>query len=113
MLDAALGDFDHVVAMDSLIHYDEADMVRVIESWSHRTRHSMLFTFAPRNPALAAMRAMGRLFPRGNRAPWIEPVAEKSLRSGLAAGVPQFQATRTQRVASGFYTSQAMELKRA
>jgi magnesium-protoporphyrin O-methyltransferase len=113
MLDAALGGFDHVVAMDSLIHYDEADMVRVIESWALRTRHSMLFTFAPRNPALAAMRAMGRLFPRGNRAPWIEPVAEKSLRRRLGAGVPQFAATRTQRVASGFYTSQAMELKRS
>jgi magnesium-protoporphyrin O-methyltransferase len=113
MLDAALGGFDHVVAMDSLIHYDEADMVRVIESWSQRTRHSMLFTFAPRNPALAAMRAMGRLFPRSNRAPWIEPVAEKSLRHRLGAGVPQFEATRTQRVASGFYTSQAMELKRS
>jgi magnesium-protoporphyrin O-methyltransferase len=99
--------------MDSLIHYDEHDMVRVIESWAQRTRHSMLFTFAPRNPALAAMRAMGRLFPRGNRAPWIEPVAEKSLRRRLGAGVPQFDATRTQRVASGFYTSQAMELKRS
>jgi magnesium-protoporphyrin O-methyltransferase len=112
MLDAALGGFDHVVAMDSLIHYDETDMVRVIGAWSQRTRHSMLFTFAPRNPALAAMRAMGRLFPRSNRAPWIEPVAEKSLRKSLGAGVPQFDATRTQRVSSGFYTSQAMELKR-
>lgn len=113
MLDPALGNFDHVVAMDSLIHYDEHDMVRVIESWSQRTLHSVVFTFAPRNPALAAMRAVGRLFPRGNRAPWIEPVAEKSLRRGLQDFVPHFAAGRTQRVASGFYTSQAMELVRA
>jgi magnesium-protoporphyrin O-methyltransferase len=112
MLDPALGTFDHVVAMDSLIHYDEHDMVRVIASWSQRTRHSMLVTFAPRNPMLATMRAVGRLFPRGNRAPWIEPVAEKSLRQRLAAGVPQFDVGRTQRVASGFYTSQALELVR-
>jgi len=112
MLDAGLGHFDHVVAMDSLIHYDEHDMVRVIESWSQRTRHSMVFTFAPRNPALAAMRAVGRLFPRGNRAPWIEPVAQKSLHRRLAKGVPQFDIGRTQRVASGFYTSQALELVR-
>jgi magnesium-protoporphyrin O-methyltransferase len=112
MLDPALGVFDHVVAMDSLIHYDEHDMVRVIESWSQRTRHSMVFTFAPRNPALAAMRAVGRLFPRSNRAPWIEPVAEKSLHKRLAKGVPQFDIGRTQRVASGFYTSQALELVR-
>ena len=112
MLDPGLGGFDHVVAMDSLIHYDEHDMVRVIESWSQRTRHSMVFTFAPRNPALAAMRAVGRLFPRGNRAPWIEPVAQKSLHRRLAKGVPQFDIGRTQRVASGFYTSQALELVR-
>ena len=112
MLDPRLGGFDHVVAMDSLIHYDEADMVRVIEAWSQRTRHSMLFTFAPRNPALAAMRAVGRLFPRGNRAPWIEPVAEKSLRTRLNRGVPQFKPARTQRISSGFYTSQALELVR-
>ncbi len=112
MLDSGLGVFDHVVAMDSLIHYDEADMVRILESWSQRTRHSMLFTFAPRTPLLAAMRSLGSLFPRSNRAPWIEPVAEKSLRQRLGDGVPQFNATRTQRVASGFYTSQAMELQR-
>jgi len=112
MLDPALGGFDHVVAMDSLIHYDEQDMVRVIESWSQRTRSSMVVTFAPRSPVLAAMRTVGRLFPRGNRSPWIEPVAEKSLHRRLAQGVPQFDIGRTQRVASGFYTSQALELRR-
>jgi magnesium-protoporphyrin O-methyltransferase len=113
MLDPALGSFDHVVAMDSLIHYNAADMVRVVASWSQRTRHSMLFTFAPRNPMLATMRAVGRLFPRANRAPWIEPVAEASLRSMLAAdgNLAAWQAARTQRVVSGFYTSQALELR--
>lgn len=112
MLDARLGGFDHVVAMDSLIHYDEADMARIVESWSQRTRHSLLFTFAPRTPLLAAMRSVGRLFPRDNRAPWIEPVAQKSLHARLHRGVPQFELGRTQRIASGFYTSQALELTR-
>jgi magnesium-protoporphyrin O-methyltransferase len=112
MLDVGLGCFDHVVAMDSLIHYDEADMVRVLAAWAGRTRSSLLFTFAPRTPLLAAMRSVGRLFPRGNRAPWIQPVAEKSLHRRLAAGVPQFAVGRTQRIASGFYTSQALELRR-
>jgi magnesium-protoporphyrin O-methyltransferase len=111
MLDASLGSFDHVVAMDSLIHYCEADMVRVLESWSSRTKESLLFTFAPRNPMLAAMRVMGRLFPRENRAPWIEPVAEASLRKGLT-GLSSWTPGRTQRIVSGFYTSQAMEIRR-
>jgi magnesium-protoporphyrin O-methyltransferase len=113
MLDPALGRFDHVVAMDSLIHYDQADMLRVIDSWSQRTTQSMLFTFAPANPLLVTMRAVGRLFPQKNRAPWLQPVAEKSLRRGLIHALPAWQAHRTQRVASGFYTSQAMELLRS
>jgi magnesium-protoporphyrin O-methyltransferase len=112
MLDPALGRFDHVVAMDSLIHYDEADMVRILASWSLRTNGSMLLTFAPRTRLLAAMRSAGRLFPSHNRAPWIEPVAERSLRQRLSAQLPQWTAPRTQRVSSGFYTSQALELRR-
>jgi magnesium-protoporphyrin O-methyltransferase len=111
--DPALGDFDHVVAMDSLIHYNAADAVRVLEGWARRTRGSLVFTFAPRNPMLVGMKAVGRLFPRANRAPWIEPVAEAQLRRMLTqdAGLQRWQAGRTQRVSCGFYTSQAFELQ--
>lgn len=112
MLDAALGEFDYVVGMDSLIHYETADAVRVLAGLVPRTRRALLFTYAPSNPALMAFRAVGRLFPRSDRAPWIEPVAEKSLRRQLAAE-PQLNGWtpgRTQRISSGFYTSQALEL---
>jgi magnesium-protoporphyrin O-methyltransferase len=112
--DPALGEFDHVVAMDSLIHYDAGDALRVLKGWSARTRRSLLFTFAPRNPLLATMHAVGRLFPRGDRAPAIEPVAEKSLRRMIAAdpALGGWRVGRSERVASGFYTSQALELER-
>jgi magnesium-protoporphyrin O-methyltransferase len=114
MLDAALGSFDHVVCMDSLIHYASADAVRALGALAQRTRASLLFTFAPSNPLLAAMIGVGRLFPLGDRAPFIQPVAERRLRaqigqSDLAAA---FDIGRSERVASGFYTSQAMELVR-
>lgn len=112
MMDKALGGFDHVVAMDSLIHYDEADMVRLLAAWAPRTRRSMVFTFAPRTRLLAVMRAMGQYFPKNNRSPWIEPVAEHSLRQRLTTAVPEFSFGHTQRIASGFYTSQALELRR-
>ncbi len=113
--DPALGEFDHVVAMDSLIHYDADDALRVLKGWSERTRRSVLFTFAPSTPALAAMHAVGRLFPRGDRAPAIEPVAEKLLRRKIAGdpALGGWSAGRSERVASGFYTSQALELERA
>ena len=113
--DEALGEFDHVVAMDSLIHYSAEDAVRVLQGWSRRTRGSMLFTFAPSSPLLRAMHTVGRLFPRADRAPAIEPVAERELRRMLATddGLALWAPERSQRIASGFYTSQAFELKRA
>jgi len=114
MFDAGLGDFDHVVAMDSLIHYPLPDVVRVLSGFAARTRHSILFTFAPKTPALTVMWAVGRLFPRKDRAPAIEPIAEKALRSRLASepALKGWRVGRTQRIASGFYKSQAMELVR-
>jgi len=114
MLDPLLGAFDHVVCMDSLIHYDSADAVRALGALAQRTRASLLFTFAPSNPLLAAMIGVGRLFPRGDRAPFIAPVAERRLRAQLAAAEPLagFAPGRAERVASGFYTSHAMELAR-
>ncbi len=115
MFDPALGRFDHVVAMDSLIHYHAPDTVRVLTALAALTEHSLQFTFAPRTPALSVMHAVGKLFPRGNRAPAIEPVAERTLRRLLAVEprLAGWKPHRTQRVASGFYKSQALELVRA
>jgi len=114
MSDAALGEFDHVVAMDSLIHYSAADVVRVLADLAGRTRHSIVFTFAPKTAALEIMRAVGGFFPRGDRAPAIEPVAESKLRRLLETdpAMRNWRIGRSTRVASGFYTSHAMELLR-
>ena len=112
MLDPSLGRFDFVVAMDSLIHYRAADAVRVLAGLAQRTDDAMLFTYAPSNPALAAMHALGKLFPRGDRAPAIVPVAERTLHRHLAdePALQGWARRRTLRVASGFYTSQAQEM---
>jgi magnesium-protoporphyrin O-methyltransferase len=112
MLDPYLGEFDHVVAMDSLIHYRAPDAVHALAGLAARTRGSILFTFAPRTPLLAAMHTVGRVFPRGDRAPAIEPVAEAALRRLIERdpGLAGFAPRHTKRIASGFYTSQAMEL---
>lgn len=113
MLDPRLGRFDHVVAMDSLIHYAAQDVVRVLGGLAGRTEKSLLFTFAPRTPALAVMHAVGRVFPRANRAPAIEPVGAQALERLLGDALAPWRPARTERVACGFYTSQAMELVRA
>jgi len=114
MLDAALGEFDHVVAMDSLIHYPCEQVAQALAVLGQRTRGSMLFTFAPRTKMLATMHRLGRLFPRGNRSPALEPIAQPHLLAALRDSLqPQgWHGARTHRVAHGFYTSQAWEWHR-
>ena len=114
MFDPALGRFDHVVGMDSLIHYKAADVVRVLAGIAARTDRSMLFTFAPSSAFLQAFLAVGRLVPRGDRSPAIVPVAERTLRRLIAAepAMAGWRSARTHRVARGFYTSQALEVLR-
>jgi magnesium-protoporphyrin O-methyltransferase len=114
MLSPSHGSFEHVVAMDSLIHYSAEDAVRAVGRLAARTSGSILFTFAPRTPALAAMHAVGRMFPRSDRAPSIVPIAEPVLRNLLAAdrALANWVPSRTSRIGSGFYQSQAVELVR-
>jgi magnesium-protoporphyrin O-methyltransferase len=109
-----IGDFDHVVAMDSLIHYQLEDALRVLGQMTARTRHSVLFTFAPRTPVLGTLHAVGRLFPKSNRSPSIEPVAEARLRDRLQSQFSEqgWHSGRSLRVSRGFYTSQALEVLR-
>ncbi|MFN6977468.1 MAG: magnesium protoporphyrin IX methyltransferase, partial [Gemmobacter sp.] len=105
MLDAAHGAFDHVVAMDSLIYYGEADLAAALDRLAARTSGSVVFTVAPRTPALMAMWHAGRLFPRADRSPVMVPHAHHRLarrRPGLV---------RIGRVARGFYISECLEVR--
>lgn len=111
MMSPDLGDFDHVVAMDSLIHYRTDDIVDVLGTLSARTRGSVIFTVTPRTPALMLMLTMGKVFPRADRAPAIAPAKLDALVVRLSA-LPGCSVGRSRRVQGGFYTSQAMELLR-
>ena len=110
MLHVDHGQFNHVVAMDSLIHYPLADIVAVLASLCARTTGSVLFTVAPQSPALSLMHAAGLVFPRKDRAPAIIPVAESKLRSKLTTALPGWTVARTALISGGFYKSQAYEL---
>ena len=109
MLDPDLGSFAHIVAMDSLIHYTPDDLVDAIEELSERATGSILFTFAPHTRLLGAMHSIGKVFPKSDRSPAIVPVAEQDL-IGRLSRLRGWTIGRTQRVSSGFYTSQALEL---
>jgi magnesium-protoporphyrin O-methyltransferase len=113
MLSADLGEFDHVVCMDSLIHYDTQTIANAVEALCARTRRSVLFTFAPHSPLLAIAHGMGRLFPSADRSPQLAPVRKSTLHVYLERAVRAkgWRPGHMQRVSSGFYTSQAWEWK--
>ncbi|KWV92221.1 magnesium protoporphyrin IX methyltransferase [Erythrobacter sp. YT30] len=111
MLDPAYGEFAHTVAMDSLIHYSPEDLVESLTKLAQRTAQSILFTFAPHTRLLGAMHTVGKAFPKGDRSPAIVPVPEAELRASLST-LDGWSIGRSERISSGFYTSQAMELVR-
>jgi magnesium-protoporphyrin O-methyltransferase len=100
--------------MDSVIHYDAPDAVAALSRLAERTSTSMVFTFAPRTALLSLMWTVGKVFPRGDRSPAIVPVAPEQLRAMMVAhpGLKDWQWGRSERISSGFYTSQATEWKR-
>lgn len=112
MLDPALGLFDYVVLMDSIIHYEPEDALAALSQLCARASGAVLFTVAPRTPILGTMLSIGKLLPRGNRSPAIVPQNTTRLRRAIS-GHPAFAGftpARMQRVNSGFYVSEAMEI---
>ncbi len=111
MLDARLGAFDHVVAMDSLIHYRPADIAAALARLAERTRAGIVFTVAPATPLLAgdALARQG-LPPRRplarHRAGLAPPASRASSRPRC-----DWRLAPVERVTSGFYISEAMELR--
>ena len=103
MFDPALGRFDHVVAQDSMIYYGRDDLASGL---SRLAAPHVVFTVAPRTPLLMAMWRMGKLFPRADRSPAMVPQSVKR----LARDVPGLKDLG--RVTSGFYISQALEVRR-
>lgn len=112
MLDDRHGAFDHVVAMDSMIHYRTADLIEMLGRLTSRTTTSIIFTHAPRTALLMAMHTVGQIFPRGNRSPSIVPVATKTVHKTVR-GHEKFDnwtVGRNRQINSGFYLSCAQEL---
>jgi magnesium-protoporphyrin O-methyltransferase len=104
MTDAALGRFDAVMAMDSLIYYSEADLVDALSRLADRS-DQIVFTVAPRTAFLMAFWGMGKMFPRSDRSPIMVPQAH----ARLARAVPGL--SRVARVSRGFYISECLEVR--
>ena len=114
MLDPRLGIFDHIVGMDSLIHYEMPDMITMLARLAAMSRQTVQITFAPYTTLLGAMHLAGKLFPRSDRSPAIVPHRAEKLHHAIKQD-PRFEGWgigRDHRVTSGFYISHAQELVR-
>lgn len=105
MTDVGLGQFDYVLAMDSLIYYQTADIAAALTRLAPRTAQAIVFTVAPRTALLMAMFTAGKLFPKRDRSPVMVPQAYAT----LARILPDL--ARIERVNAGFYISECLEMR--
>ena len=105
MVSSELGNFDYVIAMDSLIYYGRNDLRALLLELSSRTSESIYFTLAPRTMLLMLMWYIGKLAPKGDRSPVMVPQSFKSLERELKE---ELELSDLGIINSGFYISQAI-----
>jgi magnesium-protoporphyrin O-methyltransferase len=103
MTDASLGQFDFALAMDSLIYYSAADIAAILAKIG-KGAQKVVFTVAPASPLLSAAWNLGKLFPRSDRAPVMQPHKFAHLQAACGA-----RLVRVGRISTGFYTSDCLE----
>ncbi len=109
MNNTALGSFDYVLAMDSLIYYSQSDLAQVLANLSRRTSRHVVFTVAPKTPLLTMMWYAGKLAPRGDKSPTMVPHSPRALERALGEGA---KLTDLGRITSGFYISHALRVQK-
>ncbi len=114
MLDAPTGRSTHVVAMDSLIHYELPQIVAALEGLAARCAGPIVFTVAPWTPFLGTLINVGRLFPQRDRAPRIVPTAARRLRGAVeqARALQGWTMGRSDHIEQGFYRRRPMSCVR-
>jgi len=106
MTDPALGHFDFVMAMDSLIYYRASDIGTILTNLGARTSGAVVFTVAPRTPFLMTFWTLGKAFPRSDRSPVMIPHAVADLRRHAHGTLRSVE-----RVSRGFYISECLEYR--
>ncbi len=98
------GQFDYVVAMDSLIYYGAPDITDALNRLADRADRAVVFTVAPKTAFLMTFWTIGKLFPRSDRSPTMVPHAFATLHRATKG-----RLTKIDRVSRGFYISECLE----
>jgi magnesium-protoporphyrin O-methyltransferase len=105
MTDASLGPYDFALAMDSLIYYTAADISAILAKLG-KSAQKVVFTVAPASPLLSLAWNAGKLFPRSDRAPTMQPHRFSRLQTACGG-----RLSRVGRISAGFYTSDCLEYR--
>ncbi|NCV19738.1 MAG: methyltransferase domain-containing protein, partial [Rhodobacterales bacterium] len=105
MNNTALGSFDYVLAMDSLIYYRRNDLRALLLELSSRVSESIYFTLAPKTMLLMLMWYIGKLAPKGDRSPVMVPHSLKSIEREF---IGKLELSDLGIINCGFYISHAI-----
>ena len=109
MKEQSFGNFDYIIAMDSLIHYSTEDVISSIADFSSRANNSVLFTIIPSTFALRTKLRLGKYFPKSERSPEVVPIGWGQLHQLETHGI-KASLSKIKRIKSLFYVSEAWEL---
>ena len=109
MKEQSFGNFDYIIAMDSLIHYSTEDVISSIADFSSRANNSVLFTVIPSTFVLRTKLRLGKFFPKSERSPEVVPIEWGQLEQ-LEALKINASLSKIKRIKSFFYVSEAWEL---
>ena len=109
MKEQSFGNFDYIIAMDSLIHYSTEDVISSIADFSSRANNSVLFTVIPSTFVLRTKLHLGKFFPKSERSPEVVPIEWGQLEQ-LEALKINASLSKIKRIKRFFYVSEAWEL---
>ena len=109
MKEQSFGNFDYIIAMDSLIHYSTEDVISSIADFSTRANNSVLFTVIPSTFVLNTKLRLGKFFPKSERSPEVVPIEWGRLEQ-LEALKINASLSKIKRITRFFYVSEAWEL---
>jgi len=109
MKEQSFGNFDYIIAMDSLIHYSTEDVISSIADFFNRANNSVLFTVIPSTFTLRTKLRLGKYFPKSERSPEVVPIGWGQLHQLEAHGI-KASLSKIKRIKTFFYVSEAWEL---
>jgi len=109
-LEAIQGSYDVVVCLDVMIHYPEAEALKMLSHLTSLTKQRLIFSFAPQTPLLNLLKKIGQLFPGASKTSRAYQHREATLVQHL--GRLGWHVRRRATIGSRFYFAWILELQR-